>query len=97
MSDNFPESDRLEGLPHPRETRLLFGHLKAQNDFTKAIKNKKIHHAWLLTGPKGIGKATLAWKMAGYLLSLPPKEKINSELTPFQGRESRQKRKRGRR
>ena len=83
MSDNFPESDRFDGLPHPRETRLLFGHLKAQNDFAKAIKNKKIHHAWLLTGPKGIGKATLAWKMAGYLLSLARKESINSELTPF--------------
>ena len=83
MSDTFPESDCLEGLPHPRETRLLFGHLKAQDEFAKAVRNKKIHHAWLLTGPKGIGKATLAWKMAHYLLSLSSNNALNSEISSF--------------
>ena len=83
MSDTFPESDCLEGLPHPRETRLLFGHLKAQDEFAKAVTNKKIHHAWLLTGPKGIGKATLAWKMAHYLLSLSSNNALNSEISSF--------------
>jgi len=83
MSANVPESDCLEGLPHPRETPVLFGHLKAQNEFADAAKNKKIHHAWLLAGPKGIGKATLAWKMARYLLSLSSNETLNSDFSSF--------------
>jgi DNA polymerase-3 subunit delta' len=29
----------------------------------------KLHHAWLLTGPRGIGKATLAWRFARFLLA----------------------------
>ena len=31
-----------------------------------------MHHAWLLTGPKGVGKATLAWRAARFLLATPP-------------------------
>jgi len=30
-----------------------------------------MHHAWLITGPKGIGKATLAWRVARFLLATP--------------------------
>ena len=56
---------------------------KAQDEFGKAVRNKKIHHAWLLTGPKGIGKATLAWKMAHYLLSLSSNDALNSEISSF--------------
>jgi len=83
LSNEFPESDRFPGLPHPRETQLLFGHIKAQNNFSEATKNNKIHHAWLLTGPKGIGKATLAWKMARYLLSLPLNQPTHLQKPSF--------------
>lgn len=85
MLDNLPESDRLDGCPHPRETPILFGHNKAQADFLKTANNKKLHHAWLLSGPKGIGKATLAWKIARYILALDydktKDEKSNSPKT----------------
>lgn len=37
-----------------------------------AFNAEKIHHAWMVTGPKGIGKATLAFKMARFLLNNPP-------------------------
>ena len=66
-----PESDRIEGAPHPRETLQLIGQQAAETGFLTAMKGGRLHHGWLLTGPRGIGKATLAWRIARYLLALP--------------------------
>ena len=65
--DILPEADRAEGAPHPRHTRALFGQEPAEASFLQAATQGRRHHAWLLTGPRGIGKATLAWRMARYL------------------------------
>ncbi len=70
MSDQ-PEPDRLEGAPHPRETLHLFGQLAAEDGFLAAFNSGRLHHAWLISGPKGIGKATLAWRIARFLLATP--------------------------
>lgn len=59
-----PEIDRLEGFPHPRETAVLFGHGAAEQEFASALSSGRMHHAWLLSGAPGIGKATLAYKTA---------------------------------
>lgn len=73
MNDEvLPEADQLEGVPHPRDTAQLFGHDAAEAALLDAIQNDRLHHAWLLTGPKGVGKATLAWRAARFLLSRPP-------------------------
>ncbi len=73
MSDEaLPEADRAEGAPHPRETTKLFGHEGIEAEVLAALTGDRMHHAWLLTGPKGIGKATLAWRMARFLLANPP-------------------------
>lgn len=64
----FPEADRVEGCPHPRETYNLLGHETAEKTFIKAITQGRSHHAWLVTGVKGVGKATLVYRMARYLL-----------------------------
>ncbi|RZW12577.1 MAG: DNA polymerase III subunit delta' [Rhodobacteraceae bacterium] len=66
-----PEADRLESAPHPRETMDLFGQDLAEKTLVDAIQSQRLHHAWLLTGPKGIGKATLAWRAARFLLAHP--------------------------
>lgn len=72
MSDaEVPEPDRIDGAPHPRETLQLFGQDAAQSDFLEAYSTGRLHHGWLITGPKGIGKATLAWKIARFLLATP--------------------------
>ena len=71
MSDELPQSDQIEGAPHPRETPRLFGHDVAERDILDAITGDRLHHAWLITGPRGIGKATLAWRMARHLLATP--------------------------
>lgn len=69
--DALPEADRLEGAPHPRETRQLFGQIAAENEILSSVEGGRMHHAWLLTGPKGVGKATLAWRAARFLLARP--------------------------
>lgn len=73
IEDTVPEADRLEGVPHPRETERLFGQNTAEDAILEALEGGRMHHAWLLTGPKGIGKATLAWQSARFLLSRQPK------------------------
>lgn len=73
MSDDaLPEPDRIEGAPHPRETAQLFGQARAEADFLDAYNTGRLHSGWLITGPRGVGKATLAWKIARFLLSEAP-------------------------
>lgn len=69
--DTEPESDRLDGFPHPRHTRALFGHAGAESLLVEQVASGRMHHGWLLIGPEGIGKATLAYRLARYLLSAP--------------------------
>lgn len=64
--------DQIDGAPHPREAAELFGQEHAQQAFLEAFATGRVHHAWLLTGPRGIGKATLAWSIARFLLATPP-------------------------
>ncbi len=66
-----PEADRLEGFPHPRETKALFGHGDAERMLAQALQSRRMHHAWLLAGPQGIGKATLAYRFARAALAAP--------------------------
>lgn len=66
--------DQIEGAPHPRDTPQLFGQDTAQQDFLEAYATGRLHHAWMLTGPRGIGKATFAWSIARFLLATPPME-----------------------
>jgi DNA polymerase-3 subunit delta' len=67
MSD-IPESDRLGDFPHPREVSVLVGQDEAEQAVFEAFMSGRMHHAWLLTGPKGIGKATLAYRIARFVL-----------------------------
>jgi len=64
-----PEPDAVEGAPHPRLTPALFGQAKAEAAFLEAFNTGRMHHAWLISGPKGVGKATLAWQIARFLLT----------------------------
>lgn len=67
--DGPPEADRRDGCPHPRETERLVGHAAAERELVSAFASGRMHHAWLLTGPEGIGKATLAYRMARFALT----------------------------
>ncbi|MDB5574015.1 MAG: polymerase subunit delta [Tardiphaga sp.] len=54
---------------HPRETPELFGHRDAEQALLASFKTGRMPHAWLLGGPQGIGKATLAYRMARFVLT----------------------------
>lgn len=58
----------------PAWTDRLIGHAEAEQAFLKAHESGRMPHAWLISGPKGVGKATLAYRMARFLLSQPVEE-----------------------
>ena len=68
--DQAEEPDRLEGFSSPREVDRLFGHDAARAEFGEALTSGRLHHAWLLVGPEGVGKATLAYHLARNVLAL---------------------------
>jgi DNA polymerase-3 subunit delta' len=55
--------------PEPRANPLLLGHADAEATILDAIRAGRMHHAWLITGPEGVGKATLAYRFARRLLA----------------------------
>src|SRR3981189_1974468 len=54
---------------HPRETTDLFGHRESETALLNAFRSGRIPHAWLIGGAQGIGKATLAYRMARFVLA----------------------------
>jgi DNA polymerase-3 subunit delta' len=66
------EADEGEGaFPLPRENGLLFGHAEAETALLDAYRSGRIPHAWLIGGESGVGKATLAFRMARFVLAYP--------------------------
>src|SRR4028119_656345 len=62
------EPDGFEGAPHPREQFAFFGHREGEGAFLEGLRSGRLHHAWLIGGPQGIGKATLAYRVARAIL-----------------------------
>lgn len=52
----------------PATTPFLEGHKKTAQIFLDSYEAGRLHHAWLIAGPRGIGKATLAYHLARFLL-----------------------------
>lgn len=67
MSARKVEQDTT--VRHPRETPDLFGHREAEAALLNAYRSGRIPHAWLIGGAQGIGKATLAYRMARFVLT----------------------------
>jgi DNA polymerase III subunit delta' len=70
-ADDLPEADVLAGAPHPRHTTWLVGHERAEAEMLSAYREGRLAHAWLIGGREGIGKATLAWRFARFVLANP--------------------------
>lgn len=62
------EHDDLGGIPSPAATFRLHGHREPWRALVAAHDGGRLHHAWLLQGPRGIGKATAAFAFARRLL-----------------------------
>jgi DNA polymerase-3 subunit delta' len=69
LSEAPEEADRLAGAPHPRDTRHLYGHAEAERAVLAAWAQRRLPHAILIGGPEGIGKATLAYRLARFVLA----------------------------
>src|SRR5882724_10627324 len=72
VSADPAELEKLEwphAWPPPWRTSRVLGHEQAEKTMLAAQQSGRLHHAWLMTGPRGIGKATLAWRFARFMLS----------------------------
>lgn len=56
---------------NPRTTASLLGQQAAEQRLLSALQSGRLPHAWLLSGKAGIGKATLAYRVARFLLARP--------------------------
>ncbi|MBS0245448.1 MAG: DNA polymerase III subunit delta' [Proteobacteria bacterium] len=64
--------ERDDGEPlAPHETTVLFGHGDAEQTLLNAYRSGRMPHAWLIGGQPGIGKATLAYRLARFVLAHP--------------------------
>ncbi len=71
MSEDATRPDQIPGAPHPRNTPCLLGQAVSEEAFLDAHRSGRMHHAWLLHGPRGVGKATCAYRLARFLLATP--------------------------
>lgn len=63
---------------HPRRAGSLVGHEEAEARLLQACQSEKLHHAWLISGSRGIGKATLAYRFAKFLLQNPDSSQVKA-------------------
>ncbi|SFG93892.1 DNA polymerase III subunit delta' [Methylobacterium gossipiicola] len=65
------EAGDLPNIPRPRDQAGFVGHGQAEAALMEGIGAGRLHHAWLIGGPRGIGKATLAYRVARWLIANP--------------------------
>ena len=70
-AEELAESDAFAGAPHPRHAATLIGHQAAEAELLSAYREGRLAHAWLIGGAEGVGKATLAWRFARFVLANP--------------------------
>ena len=71
MNPRAADDDDAEEAPHPRATTHFFGHGAAETALLTAYRSGRVPHAFLIAGPQGIGKATLAYRMARFVFTHP--------------------------
>jgi len=71
VEEERPPHDALEGVRLPRQTTILVGHRHAEQALLDAYRSGRMHHGWILAGERGIGRATLAFRLARFLFAHP--------------------------
>ena len=73
MADRLdvPPIDAIPGWPTPEQQGSWLGGASVEEHLRDAYLGGRMHHAWLIGGPKGIGKATLAFRLARFVLANP--------------------------
>ena len=65
----MPDEINPSGELSPKDNSYLIGHEDAERLFLRTWQNNSMHNSWLISGIEGIGKATLAYRFARFLLS----------------------------
>lgn len=71
LADTRSSHDDIDDVPPPAANPSLVGHAREWQELVAASRSGRMHHAWLLQGPRGIGKATLAFAFARHLVGAP--------------------------
>ena len=71
-ADEIEERPDVDGDRPPRLTHKIIGHDSGFADFTQSRARGRLHHSWLLSGIKGVGKASFAYQAARHLLLNTP-------------------------
>jgi len=71
VSRRSSQSQEEIEMPPPRETTAFVGHVDAEAELLAAYRSGRMPHAWLIGGPRGIGKATLAYRTARFIFCHP--------------------------
>lgn len=66
----------------PNETTAFYGHGEAEAVLLDSFRSGHCPHAWLIGGPKGIGKATLAYRMARFVFANPDPSSDRVKMAP---------------
>jgi DNA polymerase-3 subunit delta' len=69
--EGLAEPDRYRDAPHPREVLFCAGQAKAEAQLLAAYRENRLHHAQMIVGSEGVGKATLAYRFARFILAHP--------------------------
>jgi DNA polymerase-3 subunit delta' len=75
--------DPRESDNHPRRRTILIGHAAAEQQLLRAYQSGRMHHAWLFAGPRGIGKATLAYRLGRFILEHPDPRQVQDCSTLY--------------
>ena len=70
-SSDLPQLDALDGWPSPEAQAEWYGAASDEQVLIDAYRSGRMHHAWLITGARGSGKASLAYRFARFALAHP--------------------------
>ena len=77
-------ADAIDGVPHPANCRKVMGHDETISKFLELYRNGRIHHAYLVTGPRGIGKASLCLRFASHVFRFEDPQTSPVTLMPVE-------------
>ena len=77
-----PVADQMEGVAIPAQCERVVGHDAALQQLFDGYKSGRMHHAWMLSGPRGMGKASLALWFAKFMLSAPDRSQLGTSFDP---------------
>lgn len=74
------DPDKFLRHPAPKSIESIHGHENPWRVLTDAMRNERVHHAWIFYGPQGVGKFTSAVAFASLLLDPTTQPTFSGEM-----------------